>query len=217
MKKVIDELVKYLNRITHDKENGKRYRKYLEGLSKKDFERWLDGIESGDTHLSIIVPHDGPAYLDPEDNMAILKDLGRDTYEFILETDSEGVQEQSVVKRQVLKVPIRRPSQIIESKSQVSANDGKISQSTGQLTSFEKGSSISLPETAVLSGLGLDQAATELAQTRGGDIGMYGALKASLDQTGTANADRLEPFKTGSRANNVQEKLLLGMHIEEEK
>ena len=113
--------------------------------------------------------------------------------------------------RWVLDIPVRRLIQSIENKISVSTSN-QVNAATNQPVGDNKSSSISGPESLILSGQGFDAALNEFMVARGGDLRAKHALEQSIRQSGGASLNTVMVYGEGAKAVSTVAHQLTAMH-----
>lgn len=208
-------LLKYIGKITHgDTKNMDLYKNFFSKMNDNEFEEFMIKLKNKEVHLSIIVPIGGDVKVTFENNLKVAKELG---YEFFqqLRYEARGDMPEFITpeKMLILKVPIKRASQLLSKKISVQEDSLHKDMLTGQVTGASKAMRITFPEIQVLSGYGLNDTIIELIKTRGGDQGESNALDNMLLRQGKANRKTIEQYQTGVRSTKTLKSFLLAMHI----
>jgi len=96
----------------------------------------------------------------------------------------------------ILDLPFKRASQTLDKKISIPRGN-VISSLTGQVTGDSQGSKLTMPETQIIAGFGLDNVISEFFVPRGGDLGAGNAMDSYLYKTGKASLKDVKQFGTG--------------------
>lgn len=221
-KQVQDLCLSIISDITHgDKNNKKLYEDLFNGMSDAEFDSFMSDLRDGRKHLSIIVPHGNEVKIDLKNNLTnVSKKLGFDFFQQIVneeEVNADGSIETpgyiTPHKYLIMKLPIRRASQLLMKKISVPTDNTKRDILTGQVTGTSRARRITYPEIQVLIGYGLSNTINELMTARGGDKGLSNAMSASLIRTGQVKQADIEPYSQGVMATKTLKSYLLCMGI----
>ena len=175
-----------------------QYKAYLEGLSDKAFDQYMQDLKSGEKYLTLTAPNLGPSQLSVDRNVKVAEKLG---YSFFKKLWIEGSGDTPTyltpIEYLVVDLPMRLASQRLAKKMSIPKTQRSINALTGQPTGDSKGASISHPELRVCAAMGLEKTMVELMKYRGGDARGHAALSASLMRTGHANMSTLSHFASG--------------------
>ena len=197
-KAAIEYILKNLEEILPGNSDTPRYKEYLEKLSDKEFEAYMQALKTGDKYLTITAPNFGKVNLNLERNKKLADKLGIKLFHKLwFEGDENMPSYLSPIEYLVLKLPVRVASQRLAKKMSVPKTQRVINTLTGQPTGDSKGASISHPELRVCAAMGLENSMIELMKYRGGDNRGYAALNASLMRTGRASLKTLSFFASG--------------------
>ena len=214
-KKTEEFIIKYIDKITKSKKNVDLYKDMFKSMSNKEFDEFIDKLDSGEIMLNVIVPHDEDVTdISVENNIKIGKELGYDffQYNFIGPTDTEP-RIRTKYKLLNMLLPFRRAKQTIEKGISVSENDKKIDQLTGQVTGDSRSSKLSYPELQLLVGMGLKDTVVEFIRDRGGDSEAMRVTKQALLKYGKVSKSLIEMYKSGVVSSQVLKAYFNGMHL----
>lgn len=206
-------LYKTLKAITGSDENSKIYERYLKKMSDKQLEQWLIRCQKGDDKISVVVNSTNAKKVGVETIIKEGKKIGKSFFTKVRYKEPDGKEYISPIPVNVILLPCRRMSQILDKGQSVSKDDSQTDKLTGQPISDSRSASISIHEVNVLSGLGLTSSLAELDKYRGGDLGGYNALKASMAAKGSASQVELNRYTTGVLSSKTTYLYLLGKHI----
>lgn len=113
----------------------------------------------------------------------------------------------------VFEMPVRRLSQSLMHKMSVPDGDRVINPITGQVTKPDKGASLSLPEIQTMDSKDLHVCLSEMFNVRGGKLQAYAAMRASLEETGSASLREVDTDSPVRSAVSAQS-MLRAMHID---
>jgi hypothetical protein len=199
-KKAEARILDVIDKLDPSKYNGDRYRKLFKLMTDDDFTRYMQDIRDKKRKLAFYVPN-MKIHIRMEDILAVAKELGVKFFERLRLWDN-------VTKRYyltpqeylVLKLPVRRLKQYLESKMSIPESDSHLDLFSGQVIKPDKGSSISLVELQTMLSKNLDNPITELSNLRGGNTPGYAAMKGQLEENGLANISSID---TNSRVRSV--------------
>lgn len=211
-KKVEEYIIKHLMMIDPGGTNAERYKAFFAALDDKAFHDYMLSIRKGETQIYIYVPN-LKINLKMEDLFKAADSLKLELFERIQFKDPvTGKSYLTPEKYLVLKLPVRRVSQILSHKRSIPDSDKRIDLLSGQVVKPDKAASLSRIEMQFLLSKGLEHTTQELAKYRGGDIAAYAGLKRELEENGQAHVT-LNETGSVSRSAMVYQTLLAGMHI----
>ena len=190
-------ILKNLEAILPGNSDTPRYKRYLEGLTEKEFEAYMLSLKSGEKYLTITAPNFAESTISIERNFALADKLGIPLFQKVWHEDADGNKYLTPIEFLVVLVPMRLASQRLAKKMSIPRTQRVINTLTGQPTGDSKGAAISFPELRVCAAMGLDSTMIELMKYRGGDLRGAAALNASLLRTGSANLKTLAHFASG--------------------
>lgn len=210
-KKVEEYILGTLKDMDPGGKNVKRYQKFFNELSDKDFDEWMRNIRDGKEILTYYTPIFGKA-VSIADLVKVAKKIDLKLFSRLKIWDS--VTESYYLTPHeylVLRLPIRRMSQFVDHKLSVPEGDSRIDLLTGQVIKPDKAGSLSQVEIQALHARGLDNVILELIKFRGGDVRAFGDFKQELEETGRTSIGK----DTGSVARSavMLQVLLSGAHI----
>lgn len=214
-KKVEEFIIKYIGEITHgDKKNIELYKNFFSNMNDKQFDEFMIKLKNKQVHLSIISPIGNDVKITFENNLEVAKKMGYKFFQKLKYTQRGDIPEFITPKeRLILKIPVKRASQLLSKKISVQQDSIQKDVLTGQVTGNSKAMRITFPEIQILSGYGLNNTILELIKTRGGDQGESNALDKMLLQTGKASRKVIEQYQTGVRSTKTLKSIFLAMHI----
>lgn len=215
--KIESHVLDIISDITHkDKNNIELYTELFKSMDDNAFDRFMHDLRDGKKHLSIIVPNGNMVKVTFENNLKVAKKLNVDFFQHLTfgEDKNLGTPEYTTPEKYlILRLPIRRTSQIILKKSSVAVDNVSRDLLTDQVTSKSRARRLTYPEIQVLSGYGLNNAILELIKSRGGDKGEGNALNMMLFRTGKASMDVINKYSTGVRSTKTLNAYFQAMHI----
>ena len=194
-----DFIISVIDRITGHKENVQMYKDKFAKMSDKDFEQFINDLESEKVRLSIVEPNfsDKPL-VSNEEIMKVGEECG---YNFFPRLWVEGKDDMPAyltpVSYLTLLTTVRRASQSLTKKISVPPHTRVRDLLTGQVTGESKGATVSGPENQMLAGMGATDSAVEMMKSRGGDQRAEAALIAILSKTGRASQAVVNQFSSG--------------------
>jgi len=210
-----DYLVRLVEQILPGSPNTERVQKELDSLDDAAFEKLMVDFENGEDWLSLIVPNGAPYRLDVKRNLAIGEAIGVKFFERIWFTDqSTGLPVLSNKPSLIMDIPDRRQKQHLVKKSSIASDNRRIDELTGQPTGDSKGSAISNPQLLILRSRGLDAAAEEFINVRGGNQKAFDYTNKAIFQRGDVSLE--ETRRLGSRPKSVEtlSTFLKAQHLE---
>lgn len=191
-------ILKYIDKLIEGGENKGLYKKLFESMSDKDFETFIDDIDTGKRFLVLVAPNFHGKGLTVENNFKIAEELGHEFFQSIWIEGKDGVPTHlTPIKYLVVDLPLRRASQLLIKKISVPDHNKVIDTLTGQPTGESKGARISYPELQVAAAMNLEASMVELMKYRGGDARGGVALNGMLSKLGTANLKTLSNYASG--------------------
>ena len=207
-------IIEIVEKILPGGGNGDYYKQVFASMSDKDFEKFINSLESGENTISIIAPNLSKAKLSVERNLQVAKEVGHKFFEKIWIDSGDGVPPYlSPIEYLVVDLPLRRQAQLLVKKISIPENNNVTDNLTGQPTGVSKGSRMSYPETQIMAALGLSDCLTEMLKYRGGDVRGFDAMNASIAKTGGVSLTELSKLGTKVKSTQTLHNLLLGMHL----
>ncbi len=209
-----DFIVSNIMRITGDSYNRDRYIKYFQSLSDKEFEDYINDLETGDKFLTVQVPNFSDSKLSVENNIKIANSLKYSFFQRLWIGPTAGMPRYlSPVEYLVIDLPLRRVSQMLIKKISTAEHSRSIDTYSGQVAGDSKTSKISYPELQLAATLNLDNSLVELIKYRGGDIRGGFALDAMLKKYGTASMATLGKYSSGVESTKTLKIFLNCCHL----
>ncbi len=213
--KATQELLYFIDRFAPGSENRAIYEKRLNAMSNREFEAFIERLESGSETLSLFIPNLSEHKLDINRNFEIAEELGHEFYQHLYLTDPQtGQVVKTPVKHLVLMLPLRRQAQMLYKKISIPENNRAVDDRSGQPTGPSKGASISYPELQVNAAKGLDNMVLELIKYRGGDTRSFNAMNRSIMETGEASMNEIDSEgDTTVKSTQTLDVMLKAMHL----
>ena len=207
-------IIEYIGKLSGE-ENKKLVTDFFKSLSDKQFDEFMTKLETGETHLSVIVPnYSKKSKLDLKKNLTIAKELGHNFFQKLwIGPKGDEPKYLTPVEYMVVDLPFRRVAQLLTKKISIPEDNKHIDMLTGQPTGKSKASKISYPELQVLAALGLDNTIVEMLKYRGGDKRGFLALNILIEKYGGASQEVLERYASGVESTRTLKTFLTAMHL----
>lgn len=213
-KEVQDYILKYIDKITKSKENVAMYEHLFNNMDDKQFDQFMHRLKNKEINLCVTASPGYDKGFSVDNNFKIAKELG---YKFFTKIKSSPTKDKpgftTPNEFMVLKLPMRRLSQLLIKKISIPEDSKHFDNLTGQVAGPSRSSELTYPELQVLIGTGLDKSITELLKTRGGDHGELSAMNKLLYRQGSVSQDVLKNYSSGVVSSATLSSFLLGMHI----
>lgn len=207
-------ILKYIEKVTPGTNNAEIYKTIFAATSDKDFDTFMEDLESGKKFLVVIMPNFAKNSLDVERNLAIADELKHKFFQKIwIEGKDDMPTYQTPNEYLVVDLPVRRASQLLIKKISVPKHNRVIDSLTGQPTGESKGAKISYPELQVCAAMGLDNSMIELMKYRGGDARGGAALNGMLSKYGRASQAVLKQYASGVESTVTVKTFLTACHL----
>lgn len=207
-------LLIHIKKITLSEENVDIYRKFFASMNDKQFDQWVDDLESGKKFLTVEMPNFGEEDLVVGRNLAIAEEIGLEFFqELWIEGKGDVPTHLTPIKYMIIDMPYRRASQLLTKKISVPKNNKVIDSLTGQPTGESKGAKISFPELQVLTSMGLENSTIELIKYRGGDNRGRAALTGMVSKFGEVRLAALAPYASGVESTILVKTFLTSCHL----
>lgn len=195
--------------------NKEVYENFFAKMSDKDFDSWMEDLNSGRERPFIYVPNLGKVKISTERNFAIAKKIGHNFFEriWIDEKDPNRPKYLTNVPYIVLELPVRRQSQLLVKKISVPENNKSIDQLSGQAAGDSRSARISYPELQFLMGMNLPNSLLEFMKFRGGDKGGFNAMNRTISTDGTVTLRSINHLSTGVESTKTLSAYLTAMHL----
>lgn len=188
-----EELLYLIDRITGDDKNRNIYETYLNKMTNKEFEAFIERLESGEETLSIWCANMSDTKISLARNLEVAKEIGHEFFHHLRLTDQDtGKVIITPVKHMVTDQMLRRQAQMHYKKKSIPDHNKSVDERSGQATSDSKGASMSYPELMVNSAKGgLDPLLIEMIKMRGGDERAFQEMNRSIFETGGVSLDAI--------------------------
>lgn len=208
-------IVKYLDKILPNSDNGKVTKERLDALTDEQFKSYMDKLESGEEIISLTSPILSKSRISADRNISIAKELGHDLFQRIWWYDeTTGFKYLTNEKYLVIDIPLRRQIQILQKKISIPDDNKHVDELTAQPSGPSAAAKISFPEMKALHGQGLNRAIEELIKFRGGDEKGFNAMNRSLIQTGGVSLDAIKPYAGKVKSTETASTYLKAMHLD---
>lgn len=194
--------------------NSKVYEDFFSGLSDTDFDTWMNALKN-DVHakLTLLVPP-FKVVVSIESSFATAKFLGVEVFERLKLWDPSGKRYcLTPEKYLVLKLPVRRLKQYLQSGLSVPDSDKRLNPLTDQVVKPDKGSAISFPQAQMIAEKGLTTTLHELMTIRGGDLEAYSRMKSEIEESGDSDTSVMHGTQ-GVKSVQTLRNYFNAMHLE---
>lgn len=211
---VTDYIVNAIDAILPDGFNKERTREFLSKMTDSEFAQYLEDLSTEKERLVIISPNGADVKLDLSRNFAVAKKLGIDFFQRVwFDTPDGRGRYLSHDKYLVVKLPVRRQSQMQIKKVSIPDDNKSVDALTGQPAGKSKGSRISYPEVQMIASLGLNRTLEEFMRFRGGDAKGFTAMNTMISRTGGVSMDAIEPYAGKVKSTETLSAYLTAMHL----
>lgn len=210
----IDYVVKEFKAAGDHGNSSTLVKEWLESLSVQEFEDFLDGIVSGEDHLTYIVPNDLDNDVDLDRWINQAERIGAPIYSKVIEEDpNTGIKYTSNETHWIAYMPERSQIQHVDDKKSTAEDNNTRDLMTGQVTAASKGSAISAPQFNAILSRDCIKTATEFAKLRGGDIAAAREFNAALVRDGNVTMEPILQMNSKPTVTYTIRSFLNGMHI----
>lgn len=207
-------ILKYIHALLPSGENKAIYEKLFADMDDKQFDSFMQDLQSGQRRLAVISPNFSKARIDIKRNFAIAKELGHNFFQRVWIPAKNGNRAYlSPIPYLIVTLPLRRQAQMLTKKVSIPEDNNSVDDFTGQPTGKSKGAKVSYPEIQVLAAMGLDQSLEELLKYRGGDEKGFNAMNTMIDRTGQVSMKTIEPYTSGVKSTQTLKTYLLAAHL----
>ena len=212
--KVQEFIINFVESVLPGGGNKEMYTELFSKMTGKDFVQYMEKVEERG-YLDIIVPVMKEHKLSTERNIKIARSMGHEFFErvWIKHDDPNTPSHLSNTKYMVLKLPARRQSQHSIKGISTSDDNRQLDQLSGQPTGDSKAAKISYPEAQLLNGMDFPIALVELLKARGGDTGMFNAMKSMASKTGSVSMAAIADRATGVESTKTLHIFLTAAHL----
>lgn len=209
-------ILKWISKIDPSGTNAKMYKEEVfPNLSNDDFDKWMKDIEAGRDFVFINIPNLTNKKVTVENNLKVAEEMGVKLFQTITQTDPvSGKRFTGVRKYLILHLPVRRQIQMITNKMSIQDADVKYDDLSGQVSSSNKGASMSFPETLVLYSQGLDKTLEEFLKVRGGDQTASRVVTDTIINQGEASLQLVENLGTRAKSSSTLSTYMTAMHLQ---
>lgn len=186
----------------------------FKNMNDTQWKEWVAKLGDGTSAIPIFFPNMVATGITLERCVEVAKKIGLELYQRLWITDpATGRTSLGPIPRLVVYSPFRRASQTSKKKISVPPHQKTVDATTGQPTGESKGARLSYPELKLLTAMGLDKSAVELAKYRGGDLRGYSAMTAMLSKHGSARMETLKQFSSGVESLTTMKTFFTAAHL----
>lgn len=209
------ETLHFIGKFLPKSTNVQIYEALFERMTDKEFEEWIEALESGREIMALYAPNLQDETLNMNTIYAIADELGYELFQHVILTDQQtGQTYRTANKHLVGIVPFRRQVQMLVKKASIPSSNHVIDQRTGQPTGDSKGARLSAPELQVNASKGLHDMIREMIKCRGGDEVAYLAMNRSIIETGEASINSImTEFDSTVKSNRTLSVYLKAQHL----
>lgn len=193
--------------------NEKVYRTFFDNMTDEDFDKWMTTLRDDRNAKLTILAVPFKVVLDLGASFKTAELLGIPVFEKLKLWDS--IEKRYVTtpeKYLILRLPVRRLKQYLQDGLSVPDSDRRLNPLTDQVVGKDKSSAFSYPQAQMIAEKGLYKVLHELLTTRGGDLEAYSRTKASIEETGYADATASEDT-AGVKSAQTLRTFLNAMHL----
>jgi len=213
-KKTQEYILTYIDKIAPGGKNKELYVNLFKSMSDSEFDMFMSNIRDKKVTLSIIVPHDSSVKVSVANNFKIGKQLGYSFFQRIRISDPITNEVYLTPNKYLIyRLPVKRTSQLLTKGISIPKDGKRIDMLTGQVAASSRAVKLTMPETQMLVGMGLNDTLVELLKYRGGDLGSKNAMVNILYNQGNVDAKTLDEFSTGVEGTKTLRNYFLGAHI----
>ena len=214
-KKTEEYILKYIGKMTTDKDNLALYTKLFSETSDKDFDKFMISLRDGENILQAVYKHFGKNIVSVDKLIDIASELGLDLFTKVnLVSEDGSFTYVPNIEYLVVALPTRRTTQSLDKGIRVADNNRKRDAITGQVTGDSKATKISYPETVLINAIGLENTLNELLVTKGGDLGASAAMNAYLYKYGKVSHKDIEQYATGVESTGAMIEFFRAAHLD---
>ena len=207
-------ILKFVDKLLPGSENTKIYKDLFASMDDKQFDEFMQRLDSGEIRLAVIAPNLNEPKLEIERNLALAEELGHQFFERIwIDGSNEVPPYLSPIPYLVVDLPLRRQAQLQVKKTSIPEDTRSVDDFTGQPTGKSKGSKISYPEMQILMALDLPASLTEFLKYRGGDVKGFDAMNAAISDTGGVSMNTIAHLGTRVKSTETLSVFLTSMHL----
>lgn len=203
-----------IDKILPDGFNRKLTEDFLNKMTDSEFGEYMKSLGDESKTLSLIAPNGAKVKLELARNLQVAKEYNIPIWQRIwLRTPDGKGKYLSQDEYMIVRLPVRRQSQILTKKISIPKDNLTVDALTGQATGSSKGSKISYPEVQMLAAMGLNDTLLELIKYRGGDSKGFNFMNSSIASQGGVSLRSLETIPTEVQSTKSLSIYLTGMHL----
>lgn len=208
-------ILKYISKLVTGNENVELYKHLFNSMNDQQFNKFMEDLRDGNKFLSVIIPNgSNKIKVDINNNIKLAKELGFDFFQRLYIKNNPDLPDHLTPnKYMLLKLPVRRASQLVSKKISIPVDNKSVDMLTGQVTGKSKGAMLTNPELQILLGLGLKDSIKELMKMRGGDTGEAMAMNNMLFSQGHISQRAAESYSTEVKSKKTLKSYFNGMGI----
>lgn len=191
-KAFVDYILEQVAKIEPNNPNVGFYKNKFKTMSAKQIEEFAIMVKNGKFNLPYLRENMNDNEIDTIKWVDLAESLGAEVFTQLWETDeSTGEQYLTPHKYMVPILPVRRPSQNLNTKDSIPVDNNTRDMLTGQVTGASKGSALSKPQLDSMLERGLAMNAIEFVKARGGDISASQVYNRRIIEQGGADLNEI--------------------------
>lgn len=208
-------ILKYIDALLPDSSNKNIYVELFKSMSDKDFDSFMNDLQSGESKLALIAPNLSSNKLSIERNFKIAEELGHEFFQriWMKDANTNSPAYLTPIPYLIVDLPLRRQAQLLVKKISIPEDNKSVDDLTGQPTGKSKGSKISYPEVQILAALNLENSLLELMKARGGDNELFNAMNTEISRTGGVSLSTVDTGHTDVASTVTLSTLLTSAHL----
>lgn len=209
------EAIYFISKFLPGSDNPKIYEELFESMNDKQFEEWIESLESDREIMALFAPNLQEQTLNMTTIYSVADELEYDLFQRVILTDQQTGQTYLTANKHLVGiVPFRRQVQMLVKKASIPKSNYVVDQRTGQPTGESKGGRLSAPELQVNASKGLHDMIREMIKCRGGDEMAYLSMNRAILETGEASINSImTEFDTTVKSTKTLSVYLKAQHL----
>ncbi|QFP93142.1 hypothetical protein [Serratia phage PCH45] len=203
-KKATEVCVGLISELYPGTENADLTRRFLESMSDKEFDQYMEDLRSGKSIVTVTIPNFAKTKFNEEHFLKFGKKHKIEFFHHLKVTDPDtGRIFTTPLRYMVIRDRVNRLQQMLEDKTSFPLDNNHVDELSGQVTNESKGARLSFPETNNLNGKGFRAFIAEAIGVRGGNAKALRMFEDEIRRTGVGHISPALEASDGAKANHT--------------
>lgn len=200
-KKATEVCVALISELYPGTENGTLTRNFLESLSDKEFDQYIEDVRAGKTIPTVTIPNFDDEKFNEEHFLKFGKKYKIEFFHRLKVTDPDtGRIFTTPLRYMIIRDRVNRLQQMLEDKASFPLDNNHVDELSGQVTNESKGGRLSFPEINSFNGRGFKHFIAESIGIRGGNKKAATMFEDEIRRTGIGHASTALASSDGSKS-----------------